>query len=59
MNNYNRICGVGEMELNIKNQNSDFKNKKEMVKRKSKSAFEFQNVFENEINRLKKEGKTR
>ena len=54
MNNYNRICGIGEMELNMdfKNQNQKMKSKK----KKKKSNYNFQAIFEIEIRKLNQKG---
>ena len=48
-----RVCGLNELELNLKNGNQNSELKKEMLNRKSKGTFEFQNVFEYEIKKLK------
>jgi hypothetical protein len=51
-----KVCGISELGFNMKNENQNLELKKQMLKRKSKSSFEFQHVFENEIKKEKYNG---
>ena len=46
-----KVCGLNEMELNMKNENQNLKRKKKIGNRNGndKSSYNFQNVFEQEI----------
>ena len=48
-----KVCGISEIGFNMKNENQNLELKKQMLKRKRKSSFEFKNVFEYEIDKVK------
>ena len=49
-----RVCGLNEMELSLKNENRKPKSKLKKRNENEKSNWDFQSVFENELNRLYK-----
>lgn len=53
---FERVCGLNELELNLKNENGKPKRKLKNRNQSAKSKLEFQSVFENELKREKYNG---